>query len=41
MGRKNGDVIEYVTQFVGGFVIAFMQSWKLTLVLLCGKHKSK
>jgi len=35
LGRKNGDVAEYVCQFVGGFVIAFMQSWRLTLVLLC------
>jgi len=35
LGRKNGDVAEYICQFVGGFVIAFMQSWRLTLVLLC------
>lgn len=34
MGRKNGDTIEYAAQFVGGFVIAFMQSWRLTLVLI-------
>jgi ATP-binding cassette, subfamily B (MDR/TAP), member 1 len=34
MGRKNGDVLEYMAQFIGGFVIAFMQSWRLTLVLM-------
>lgn len=34
LGRKNGDTIEYAAQFVGGFVIAFMQSWRLTLVLI-------
>jgi ATP-binding cassette subfamily B (MDR/TAP) protein 1 len=34
MGRKNGDIIEYLAQFVGGFIIAFMQSWRLTLVLM-------
>lgn len=34
LGRKNGDIIEYLAQFVGGFVIAFMQSWRLTLVLM-------
>ncbi len=34
MGRKNGDVIEYGAQFFGGFVIAFIQSWRITLVLI-------
>jgi ATP-binding cassette subfamily B (MDR/TAP) protein 1 len=37
LGRKNGDIVEYLTQFIGGFVIAFIQSWKLTLVLLAGE----
>lgn len=34
LGRKIGDLVQYTTQFVFAFVIAFYYNWKLTLVLL-------
>lgn len=34
MGRKLGDVVQYFTQFVVAFAVAFYYNWKLTLVLL-------
>ncbi|KAE9421795.1 hypothetical protein Angca_003094, partial [Angiostrongylus cantonensis] len=33
-GDKIGLMFQYTSQFVTGFVIAFMHSWKLTLVML-------
>lgn len=33
-GRKVGDLIQYVTQFVAALVVAFYLNWKLSLVLL-------
>jgi ATP-binding cassette, subfamily B (MDR/TAP), member 1 len=34
MGRKMGDMIQYIAQVVGSFVIGFYLSWRLTVVLL-------
>jgi len=34
LGRKIGDVLQFTAQFLGGFIIAFLWCWKLTLVLL-------
>lgn len=34
MGRKVGDLTQYIAQFVGSFVVAFYLSWKLTVVLI-------
>ncbi|CAA7405782.1 unnamed protein product [Spirodela intermedia] len=34
MGEKVGKFIQLVSTFVGGFVIAFVQGWLLTLVML-------
>lgn len=34
MGDKFGLLIQYVAQFFAGFVIAFMYSWKMTLVMI-------
>ncbi len=34
MGRKTGDLIQYVTQSVAAMIVSFTLSWKLTLVLL-------
>ena len=34
LGRKTGDMIQYIAQTVAAFVIAFYYSWKLTLVLI-------
>ncbi|KAH7842842.1 hypothetical protein Vadar_009709 [Vaccinium darrowii] len=34
MGEKVGKVIQLVSTFLGGFVIAFIKGWLLTLVLL-------
>uniref|UniRef100_A0A1J3GPL7 ABC transporter B family member 4 n=2 Tax=Noccaea caerulescens TaxID=107243 RepID=A0A1J3GPL7_NOCCA len=35
MGEKVGKAIQLVSTFVGGFVIAFIRGWLLTLVMLC------
>nr|CAD1828627.1 unnamed protein product [Ananas comosus var. bracteatus] len=35
MGEKVGKFIQLVTTFVGGFIVAFVQGWLLTLVMLC------
>ena len=34
LGRKTGDMLQYIVQTVAAFVIAFYFSWSLTLVLL-------
>lgn len=34
MGRKIGDLIQYVAQIIGSFVVAFYLCWKLTVVLI-------
>jgi len=34
IGRKCGDMVQYVVQFFASFVVALYLSWKLTLVLL-------
>ena len=34
IGDKLATVIQWVTTFLGGYVIGFSQSWKLTLVIL-------
>lgn len=34
MGRKIGDLIQYITQFIASMVVAFYLSWQLTVVLL-------
>lgn len=35
IGDKFGNIFMSIAQCVGGFVIAFTSSWKLTLVMLC------
>ncbi|KAH0450718.1 hypothetical protein IEQ34_021410 [Dendrobium chrysotoxum] len=35
MGEKVGKFIQLVSTFLGGFVIAFVKGWLLTLVLMC------
>lgn len=32
--RKMGDLIQYVTQFIAAFIVAFYLNWKLTVVLI-------
>jgi ATP-binding cassette subfamily B (MDR/TAP) protein 1 len=34
LGRKLGDVVQYCTQFLFAFAVAFYYNWQLTLVLL-------
>nr|XP_009417767.1 PREDICTED: ABC transporter B family member 21-like isoform X2 [Musa acuminata subsp. malaccensis] len=34
MGEKAGKFIQLVSSFVGGFIVAFVQGWQLTLVML-------
>ena len=34
VGEKFGQVLEMVTQFIAGLVIAFTTSWELTLIML-------
>jgi ABC-type multidrug transport system fused ATPase/permease subunit len=34
MGRKVGDSIQYITQIIGSFAVAFYLSWRLTVVLI-------
>lgn len=34
LGRKVGDLISYVIQFIGSFAASFYLNWELTLVLL-------
>jgi ATP-binding cassette subfamily B (MDR/TAP) protein 1 len=34
LGRKLGDVVQYCTQFLFAFAVAFYYNWELTLVLL-------
>jgi ABC-type bacteriocin/lantibiotic exporter with double-glycine peptidase domain len=34
IGRKLGDMLQYIGQFVGAFVVGFYLSWRLTVVLL-------
>jgi hypothetical protein len=34
MGRKVGDLVQYLAQIIGSFVVAFYLSWKLTVVLI-------
>ncbi|KAG6543543.1 hypothetical protein Mapa_015037 [Marchantia paleacea] len=34
MGEKVGNAVQLLSRFLGGFVIAFMRSWKLTVVLV-------
>jgi len=33
-GRKIGDTLQYLTQVIGSYVLAFYLNWKLTLVML-------
>ena len=35
LGRKTGDMLQYISQTLSAFVVAFYFSWSLTLVLLC------
>lgn len=35
MGEKVGKFIQLMSTFIGGFVVAFIKGWKLTLVMLC------
>ena len=35
ISRKLGDFIQYLSQFVAGYTVAFYFSWRLALVLLC------
>ena len=35
ISRKLGDFIQYLSQFVAGYIVAFYFSWRLALVLLC------
>jgi ATP-binding cassette subfamily B (MDR/TAP) protein 1 len=47
MGRKIGDSVQYITQIVGSFAVAFYLSWRLAIVLIAafpaiagaGKHR--
>ncbi|XP_009417767.2 ABC transporter B family member 21-like isoform X2 [Musa acuminata AAA Group] len=34
MGEKAGKFIQLVSSFIGGFIVAFVQGWQLTLVML-------
>jgi len=34
-GRRLADGCQALAQFAGGMIIAFVKSWKLSLVLLC------
>lgn len=34
-GRRLADACQAFAQFAGGLVIAFIKSWKISLVLLC------
>lgn len=34
MGRKIGDMIQYISQIIGSFIVGFYLCWKLTVVLL-------
>ncbi len=34
IGRKIGDLIQYIAQVVASFAISFYLSWKLTIVLI-------
>ena len=34
MGPKIGEVIQFLSQFIGAYIVGFMLSWRLTLVLL-------
>jgi ATP-binding cassette subfamily B (MDR/TAP) protein 1 len=34
MGRKIGDSVQYITQIVGSFAVAFYLSWRLAIVLI-------
>ena len=34
IGRKIGDLTQYVSQMVFAFIVAFYFKWKLTLVLI-------
>ena len=34
MGRKVGDLIQYIAQVIGCFVVGFYLCWRLTVVLL-------
>lgn len=33
-GRKIGDSLQYMTQIIGSYTLAFYLNWRLTLVLL-------
>ena len=35
LGRKVGDLLQYIAQFIAAFLVGFYLCWKLTLVLLC------
>lgn len=35
LGRKVGDLIQYIAQFIAAFLVGFYLCWQLTLVLLC------
>ena len=35
MGRKVGDMMQYLFQVLGSFAVGFYFSWQLTLVLMC------
>lgn len=34
LGRKAGDLIQYLVQILGSFVVGFYLSWQLTVVLM-------
>lgn len=34
MGRKVGDLIQYTTQMIAAFIVAFYLEWRLAIVLL-------
>ena len=34
LGKRLGDVVQYMTQFIFAFAVAFYYNWKLALVLL-------
>ncbi|XP_020580289.1 ABC transporter B family member 9-like [Phalaenopsis equestris] len=36
MGEKVGKFIQLISTFFGGFIIAFVKGWHLTLVMICG-----
>ncbi|KAJ4724862.1 ABC transporter B family protein [Melia azedarach] len=35
MGEKVGKLIQLIVAFIGGYVVAFIKGWLLTLVMLC------